>query len=263
MTVSELPFYGVQLGAGLGLIAETIRLLEVWKPGLGATDLVKAALDSGLFPTMSARRLTNMVVEAFGPRFLSDGGRPAAFLKAVHGGIGAPEFRTLLYIHACRANPILYDFITGVYWSRYASGQASVGKDDAANFVQRAVESGRTRKRWSDTTMIRMSQYLLGTCEDFGLLSSIRSGGKILTFRATMPVVAFLAHDLHFKGLGDNAVVRHRDWSLFGLRTEDVLDEMKRLALDGKIILQTAGTVTHIAWKIKSMEELADVLASG
>ncbi|MEI7610344.1 MAG: BrxA family protein [Rhodospirillaceae bacterium] len=262
MTEPPLPFYGVQLNAGLGLIQETVRLLEIWQPGVGTKGLVAAALESGVFPTVSARRLRNIVVEAFGPRFLADDGRSAAFLQSVHGRVCSADFKGMLLIHTCRANPILHDFITDVYWQRYAAGHSSVGKDDAVAFVRRAVDTGRTRKRWSNITVIRMSRYLLGACEDFGLLGSIRGGGKIIPFRITPAVACFLAHDLHFRGLGDNAVVRHRDWALFGLALEDTLSEMKRLALNGEIILQTAVTVTHIAWKLKSMEELADVLAT-
>ena len=264
MTVTEqpLPFYDTKLSAGLGLIQETARLLGIWQPGIDSAGLVKVALESGTFPAVSARRLRNIVVEAFAPRFLTDDGRTATFLQSVHGRIGSADFRSMLFIHACRANPILHDFVTDIYWSRYSAGQSSVGKDDAIQFVRRAVDLGRTRKRWSDIMIIRMSQYLLGACEDFGLLGSIRTGGKILPFRISPSVAVFLAHDLHFRSLGDNAVVRHRDWALFGLALEDTLAEMKRLALTGEIILQAAGTITHIAWKLKSMEELADVLAA-
>jgi len=40
-------------------------------------------------------------------------------------------------------------------------------------------------------------------------------------------------------------------------------DEMKRLALKGLLIVQSAGGVTRISWPYKNMEELADVLTHG
>ena len=70
-------------------------------------------------------------------------------------------------------------------------------------------------------------------------------------------------YDLHFKGHGDNSVLSHPDWVLFGMERDDVLDEMKRLALKGLLIMQSAGGVTRISWPHKTMEELADVLAHG
>src|SRR5207249_5477322 len=66
--------YTTNLQAGLGLVAETKALLEIWKPGMSVSQLNQHALDSGRFPQMTARRLRNLVVEGFAPRYLVDGG---------------------------------------------------------------------------------------------------------------------------------------------------------------------------------------------
>ncbi|MBK3732782.1 DUF1819 family protein [Azospirillum brasilense] len=257
-------FYTPRLNAGLGLVPETGRLLELWQPGVTPPILLQAAMDTGAFPSMSARRLRNMVTEAFAPRFLVDDGSPAKFLKSVQGRIAAADFRHLLLIYTCRANPVLADFVREVYWARYGAGLNVVLKEDAHAFISRAVADGKTRARWSDTTILRVSQYVLGACADFGLVGAMRGAGRvILPFRITPVVASFLAHDLHFRGLGDNAVVQHPDWMLFGLHPEDTLEEMKRLAMNGQFILQSAAGMAHIAWKLKGMEELPDVLAAG
>ena len=88
------------------------------------------------------------------------------------------------------------------------------------------------------------------------------AGRAIMPFHITPVAASFLAHDLHFHGLGDNAVVQHQEWMLFGLQPADALNEMKRLATKGQIILQSAGGVAHIAWRIKDMEELADAIVA-
>ena len=67
---TERKGYTTQLGAGLGLIAETQALLELWHADMDVTALYQAALQSGRFPTVSARRLRNIVVECFAPRYL-------------------------------------------------------------------------------------------------------------------------------------------------------------------------------------------------
>jgi len=262
--MSDPYFYTSRLGAGLGLVPESGRLLDLWHPGMDAPSLLKVALESGTFPALSARRLRNMVVEAFAPRFLVEGGQPARLLKMVQGRLSTNDFRHLLFVYTCRANPVLGDFIREVYWERYAAGGRSVTKDDAHAFVSGAVFDGRTRTRWSDTTILRVSQYVLGACADFGLVGRMHAGGReILPFRITPVVSSFLAHDLHFRGLSDNAVLHHPDWTLFGLGPEDTLEEMKRLALTGQFILQSASGVVHISWKLKNPESLPDALATG
>jgi hypothetical protein len=263
LIVDATSFYTPRLNAGLGLVPETERLLELWQPGMTPPQLLKATMTSGAFPSMSARRLRNMVIEAFAPRFLIDQGGPARFLKSVQGRIGATDFRHLLLVYTCRANYVLADFIRDVYWTRYATGLNLVLKDDAYAFTSRAVADGKTRARWSEATILRVSRYILGACADFGLVGAMRNGGRaILPFRITPVATSFLAHDLHFRGLGDNAVVQHPDWMLFGLDPEDTLGELKRLAIKGQFILQSAGGIAHIAWKLKSMDELPDVLAA-
>jgi hypothetical protein len=226
--------------------------------------LLRVALQSGAFPTISARRLRNIVIEAFSRRYLVDEAQPARVLKILLGRIPQVELRQMLFLYTCRANPILADFTCEVFWQRYAAGAQALTKDDARSFIRRAVGRGRTTTRWSESTIIRVSNYLLGTSADYGLLGAMRAGMRvIIPFRITPVMTSVLAHDLHFRGLGDSAVVHHAEWGLFGLEPTDVLQELKRLALRGEIIVQSAAAITQIGWKHKSMEELAHVLAEG
>lgn len=106
--------------------------------------------------------------------------------------------------------------------------------------------------------------YLTGCCADYGMLErSRRTSRRILPFRISPSVAAYLAYELHFAGVGDNALLTHADWQLFGLAREDVLEELKRLSLKGLLIVQAAGDVIRISWKQPDMEALCDVLAQG
>jgi hypothetical protein len=82
--VGETP-YTAQLGAGLGLIAETARFLDLWEPGISGQRLLRSALESGAFATISARRLRNIIIEAFAPRYLVNDAQPARVLKVLLG----------------------------------------------------------------------------------------------------------------------------------------------------------------------------------
>lgn len=229
---------------------------------MSTTQLLQAARDSGRFPGVTARRLRNVVVECFAPRYLADGGRPALLLKRLGGAVSATELAQLMLLYTSRASSILGDFIRGVYWSRYAGGYTHITNDDARAFVQRGIDDGKTAKRWSETTVRRVAGYLTGCCADYGLLErGVRSNRRILSFRIAPSVAAYLAHELHFAGVGDNALVAHEDWKLFGLAREDVLEELKRLSLKGLFIVQAAGEVVRISWKHQTMEGLCDVLA--
>jgi hypothetical protein len=253
--------YTTQLQAGLGLVNETKTLLDLWAPGMSAVQLHQVALESGRFPTVTARRLRNIVVECFAPRYLVSGGAPAAHLKRLSVLLSTADLTQIMLVFTSRANPILGDFVRHVYWTRYAGGYSQITNDDARALVERGIDDGKTVKRWSETTVRRVSAYLTGCCADYGMLErGQKTSRQIIPFRVSPSVAAYLAYELHFAGVGDNALLTHEDWQLFGLAREDVLEEIKRLSLKGLLIIQVAGDVIRISWKQQDMEALCDVL---
>ncbi len=260
--MTDKKLYTTQLGAGLGLIEETRTLLNLWQPGMDSSALYQAALDSGDFPNVTARRLRNIVAECFTPRYLVKDDYPAIQLKQLKEGLSSTELTQLFFLFTSRANTILADFVKQVYWRKYAGGQDAISRDDAKDFVMDANQNGKTIRYWSDSTIKRVSTYLTGCCAAFGMLEKGRkSVRKIIPFRVHPNTVALLAYDLHFAGIGDNAVISHPDWELFGLQKEDLKEELKRLSLKGFFIIQSAGDVISIGWNYKSWEELIRVIS--
>jgi len=254
-----LQAYTTKLGVGLGLIPETEKLLQLWEQGMDSRDLLECALEVGEFPTVTARRLRNVIFEGFAPRYLVNNAQPAKTLKSVQHVLSEGARKQLYFLFTSRANPILADFVRDIYWQQYTAGALNISKIDAVNFVGDAVAEGRTTTPWSESTKTRVSSYLLGACEDFGLLGKMEGGSrKIEPFQPSNDVVNFLAHELHFSGLGDGAVLNHTEWHLLGLGAEDTLAELKQIALRGDIIVQSAAGLVQISWKHKSIEELTD-----
>ena len=259
--MSQQRYYTTQLQAGLGLLEETRQLLQVYQPGMSASQLYEAALASGRFPLVTARRLRNIVAECFAPRYMRDP-YVAARLKSLVDHFTTAELNQLLFIYTARANLVLADFVREVYWARYSAGRNDLQLEDARTFVANSVREGKTQKPWSETTIKRISSYLMGCCADYGLLTTTgRNQRSIAAYRILPKVAAYLAYDLKFSGLGDNQIVSSSDWDLFGLERADVRDQLKRLSLQGLLIFQAASDVVHIGWTYKSMEELIDVIA--
>lgn len=254
--------YTVQLGAGLSLIEETPVLLDLWQEGMNGNDLYRAALASGYFPTMSARRLHDFISVGFAQRYLNQNPPPARFLKQLQHTLPKREFDQLLYIYTCRVHAMLADFTRDVYWPAYAAGKQELTNQEARAFAAAAVREGKTRTAWTDNMIRRAGSGVTGCLAEFGLLEAgQRSTRQILPYRLEPNVAVYLAYDLHFAGHGDNRIIHHEDWALFGLEPDDVLEELKRLALRGFFIVQSAGGVIRIGWSYKCMQELIDVFA--
>jgi hypothetical protein len=90
---------------------------------MNGSDLYKVALESGLFPNISARRLKNLIFEGFTPRYLYQDAQPLKYIKALQNGLSNKEIIQILYLYTCRNHNILHDFIQEIYWATDSSGQ--------------------------------------------------------------------------------------------------------------------------------------------
>jgi len=255
--------YDSKLGAAQGAIDEMLSLIAFCKDGDSGHDVYERALDAGVFGGRSAKRLKNVVTDAFAPRYLSDGGRPFKTIQLLCKVFGRDELAQLMFIYTCRASDILRDFTTQVYWNAYSAGRETLDNASAQNFVRAGIADGRTDGVvWSEKTIKNVAGYLTGTLADFGFLQSGRRVVRdIFKCDLRSRVALVLAYDLHLEGKGDNAVISHPDWALFGLERGDVVQLLKNNALLGGLIVQTAGEVVSISWRYKSMEELVNGIA--
>ncbi len=260
--MTEEAQYTTQLGAGLGLIDETKVLLGLWKPGDKTTDIIEKALATGDLPNITARRLRNIVSECFSSRFLKQHPPAAKFLKSFCcATVSSNVINQLFYLYAARSNLIFRDFVTLIYWDRYASGYVELDNESSFEFVRRASLDGKTKNLWSDSTIKRNASYLMSVCGDFNLLKQLSRSVKLMTPIRLQPITAvYLAYDLHLQGIADNNLINHPDWQLFGLQAEDVRDELKRLSVHKFWIIQAAADVVSISWAYKTMEEVVDVI---
>lgn len=254
--------YTTQLQAGLGMISETMDLLHLWEPGMIPAHLAERAVETGLFSRATARRARNLAAEMFAPRYLADDGMVASRLKyLVEHRFPHDSLVQLFFLQTARAQRVLADFVIEVYWPKYMAGASNLLREDAEGFIHRALDAGRMQKRWSETTIKRISGYLLGCCVDFGLLVNERGNNRTIKRFSIRPEVAlYLTHDLHFRGLSDMAVVNHPDWRLFGLELAEVIRLVKNLSHDGHLLVQSSADLVQISWKYRSMEECLNAL---
>lgn len=256
--------YTTGLAKGQGIIPETLAILDVWQPHMGTSELTSEVLRKGVLSKGTALRTKDLVSRAFAGRYLVDDGRPALYLKRLlSDSIPVSRLTQIFLIYTARANLILHDFIREAYWQKYASGTTHVKREDALDFLESAVNKGCIAQPWSPSTNIKVARYLLGCLEDFHLVTPIHRGEReILPFVISPLTTLYLSHELHFRGLGDGAVMENRDWSLFGLERHDVARELERVSFGGHFIVQYSGEILRIAWKYKTMEECLDGIAS-
>lgn len=254
--------YTTNLSKGQGMVTETLELLEFWEPGMTVGELKARVRAMGALGKATQVRVDDLVGRAFAQRYLIERGKPAQWLRhLLLSRVPRGLLRQLSLIYTARANLILHDFISEVFWRKYSSRAGEVTKQDARDFIDRAVSRGALEKRWSESMVERVTRYLLGTLADFELIASNQFGQRQIRPLFIMPAtIVFLAYELHFAGNDDQEIVRHRDWSLFGLLPADVIASLEKAATQGHLFIQHSGPLVRVEWKYQTMEEMLDAL---
>jgi hypothetical protein len=260
-TVQQKP-YTTQLQAGLAMLQETRDLLRIYVPGQTASQLSELALEQNVFPRTTARRAHNIVAEMFAPRYLIESGRPATELQfLLQKGLYPDDFNQLCFLFTARAQTILGEFISQSYWPAVLQGSAQIERSLAEDFVIRGLDSGRMQKRWTASTIKRVSAYILGCLVDFQLLQKPKGNFyPVSRFAIRRKVSIYLAHDLHFAGVPNSILSEHPDWSLFGMSPLEVRRMLSGGLLDDHAIYQYGAGLADISWRHNNMNSLLNEL---
>jgi hypothetical protein len=254
--------YTVAICKGSAKIGETRILLKHWRPEEPVGDFARRVQEEGLLGNATAHRTRDLVTCVFGPRFLKPSDSPARILRSiVQSRLPGNVFTELLFVFAARHDPLVYDFTVHVYWPAAKRRRATLDNKDVLSFIREAQLEGRLHSQWSDEVSGRVARGVLGFLRDIGFLRKVSPGrSEMANYRMSDEGAAILAWELHQQGATDSALCNHPDWGLFGLTASDVLGRLDGLGEHRGIIVQRAGSVVHLTWLAKSIEELIDVL---
>lgn len=243
------------------MIEESRSFLELWEPEDSIQTLEEKVLEEGILPDVTARRVRNLVAEMWAPRFLANEGQPACDLKAILDTLNRDSLSQLCMLFTARAQLIFHDFMRLLYWPRYEAGRTIISRDEIKEFIIQAMDEGKMQKRWSESTVHRVTGYLAGTAVDFGFMSRASSSSYELDPPVISPKVAlYLAYDLHFAGLSDGNALGHEDWQLWGMNSHDVLRQLQYLGREGHFIVQGSVELVRLSWAYNNREEMLNAI---
>lgn len=250
--------YNTDLTAGTGLIQETLLLLSLYSLNMSRSDMTSKAIESNLLVKASNKRIKDIVEVVFYKRFVNEDSQAPIYLNSVLShNVSLDVITQLFFIYTSRANQILIDFIQDVYWPEVKKGTNELDFTYSRKFISDTIRQSDYISGWSETTQKRAASYLISTLVDFKLLDKNRKVNPV--FLHDVPA-NYLAHELHFKGLSDNAIVNSDDWKLFGYSKFDTIKHLERLSFQGHFILQNSGEIVKIDWMYKTMEEFANAI---
>ena len=231
-------------------------LIEAYNQGESALEFQKRVLEEGLLSKSTDNRTIDVVRNIFKTRFLDQKLDVTTFINTMREEYVSMDVITQLFlVYTCRANPILADFISEVYYSHTKNGKPKISAEDPKVFIRSAIGDGRIHSSWSSSTIEKVSEHINACLIDFGLVDKSK---QILPFRAIDHTVNYLLHELHFQGYSEMQILHHRDWQIFDLDSSSLVSIAERISFRGTFIFQFSGEILKIGWNYDNMEEFIE-----
>ncbi len=167
-------------------------------------------------------------------------------------GAHSPEFTSVLYLLYALRDRLTFDFVSNVLFPKRNSNHPVVSRNDVLDLLQSAASYQSQIDRWSEATRIKLAGSVLTALRDFGLLDGKQ---KKTLIKPALPssTAAALLRILVAEGCRGRQVLEDRAWRLFLLTEADVAQSLAKLAQEGTIHFEKAGSTvvleTPAAWE--------------
>jgi hypothetical protein len=256
---SRCPPYTSKIIKAGALLADTKTLLSHWD----VRDSVRENLDrlhrENVFGKASRSRV-KIILTIFRQRYLREESVATALVTLVNHGFPASSLDRLLYFHSARADYLLRDMVTEVLLPLKVRGIMDIEVTEIERSIAKWVREGKTTRLWGENTIRRVTQGLLSTLRDFGVLAGAVNKRLAPTY---LPIEAFayIMYYLKQRQPSGAKLIDLPDWKLFFLPPEGVERLLVEAHQQGLLEYHAAGTVTRLTFPSNSLEDYANVLA--
>jgi hypothetical protein len=241
------------------LLGDTKTLLAHWDLSATAADNFQRLQRENVFGKASRSRVED-ILNIFRQRFMAEESVTKALVLLVNERFPTTSLDRILYFHAARADRLLFDVVTELFFEKQAQGLVDLHVADVQRSIQRLVTEGKTTSAWSEITTLRVTQSLLAALRDFGVLQGA-DNKKIAPAYLPVEAFAYIAFYLKQHQPSGAKLVELPDWRLFFLPLEGVERFLFDAHQHGLLEYHAAGTVTRLTFPTESLEEYANVLA--
>jgi hypothetical protein len=241
------------------LLADTTTLFANWDESQSATQNLQRARSDNIFGKASRARIKD-ILAIFRQRYLHTESITKALTYLVKNHFPKPALDCIFYFHAAQSDRLLHDVVTEVLAERHSRGRIDISIKDMYSAISQWVREGKTTGRWSEETTLRVTQGVMSTLRDFGLLQGAVSKRLSPIY---LPVTAFsyIAFYLHTSQPSGERLIESPEWGLF-LRTTNEVERLFMEAHQQRLLeYYAAGPVIRITFPSRSIEEYAHVIS--
>jgi hypothetical protein len=151
------------------------------------------------------------------------------------------EFVSLLYLLYALRDRLTFDFVTSVLWAKGHEAHPVISRNEVLDLLKQTAGRQPQIDRWTESTRIKLAGSILTALRDFGVLEGKQK--KVLA-RPSLPLATAetLLRVLTVEGCRGRQVIQNSTWRLFLLTEREVAATLGKLAQQGRIRFEKAGT---------------------
>jgi hypothetical protein len=208
----------------------------------------------------TSRSRAKDILAIFRQRYLAEDAVARALSHLVRNQCNGNTLERILYFHAVRADSLLRDVVIELLVPQWSRGAVDIDVREIHLSLKKWVEEGRTLGAWNDSTVRRVTQGVLSTLRDFGVLEGAVNK-RIAPAYLSIQAFAYIAFYLKQQQPSGTKLLDLADWKLFFLPREGVEQLLLEAHQHGLLEYHVAGSVTRLTFPASDLEEYADVLA--
>lgn len=241
------------------LLADTKAFLTCWAPDLSADENLQQIRQKNLLGKTSRSRAED-IIAIFRQRYLVEESVIGALSHLVMHQCNGSTLDRILYFHTSRADSLLRDVVTEILVPQWSRGEINIDVREIETVLRKWVEEGKTSSPWGDYTIRRVSQGILSTLRDFGVLQGAVNK-RIAPNYLPIQAFSYIAFYLKQHQPSGAKLLDLLDWKLFFLPREGVERFLVEAHQHGLLEYHAAGSVTRLTFPASTLEEYADVIA--
>jgi hypothetical protein len=167
---SRCPPYTSKIIKAGALLADTKTLLSLWDVLASIWENMDRMRRENVFGKASRSRVKN-ILAIFRQRYLREESVAKALVTLVNHRFPSTSLDRLLYFHSTKADHLLHDTVTELLLPLKARGISDIEVSQVERSIAKWVREGKTTRSWGENTIRRVTQGLLSTLRDFGVLA--------------------------------------------------------------------------------------------